>query len=134
MFRNFLLKTELKLTNKIITLTNYTKDQLGLTLNKENICYSVIPHGPFVYPNKSKNKKNDKRNFLFFGRILPYKGLKNLLIAFQKIEEKNKNVKLKIVGSGSLSQYKKIIENINNIEIINEWVLDENVGFIFDVY
>ena len=67
---------------------------------------SVVPHGHYAgwYPppeNKAKARKrlqlpHDTRVFLFFGLVREYKGLENLLDAFQRIDAKG--CQLLIIG------------------------------------
>lgn len=130
-FRNFLLKIEINKANKIITLSNHVKNYLlsNFSIQENNI--SVIPHGLFNYSLKKSNCKSNSINILFFGRILPYKGLDNLLVAFEDIRKKYKHVKLKIVGHGDISNYKLKKDNSKNISIYNKWVCEEMVGKFF---
>lgn len=54
-------------------------------------------------PTKTTAKKKDI-NILCVARLVPEKGIQDLLEAFHKIYEKNKNVRLVFVGSGPLKQ------------------------------
>lgn len=72
---------------------------------------------------------------LFFGFIRPYKGLKYLLEAMP-IVTKKVNVKLLIVGEfwDKEEKYRKQINNLGlrtNVEIINRYVPNEEVGLYF---
>ncbi len=91
----------------------------------------VIPLGPLNYSSSSKVvEKQEFRTVLFFGRIAPYKGLDTLLEAFKKVTE-TIPCRLRIVGDGNIDRYKNWLTQIPNVEIINRWVAEEEVGDIF---
>jgi len=83
-----------------------------------------------TYYKKSKIKKNENFNILFFGRISPYKGIKFLLDAVVDIIENHKdiNITLTVAGSGSydfdISPYYKY----SQIEIINKFTTQEELA------
>ena len=94
----------------------------------KNIFVSSL--GIYEYLNKYKNgtkKTNKKFNFLFFGRVSPYKGIDLLLKAFSDIENQHANVKLIVAGSGEywfdISTYKQY----ENIEIINRYIPNQEL-------
>lgn len=98
----------------------------------------IIPHGIFdnykkVYDNQLKHKYDDSKiNFLFFGRITPYKGLNVLARAYKKLSEEYSNVALTIVGNGNFSPYQESYKNLKNVTIINRWIKDEEVYGYFE--
>lgn len=76
---------------------------------------SVIPMGVDLSrfcPTVIK-KKNNKVNILFIGRLVPEKGIAELVTAFNSLHQKNHDISLTVIGSGPL--YSKIagIEGIN---------------------
>ena len=61
--------------------------------------------------------KNDENAILFFGRLRPYKGLEDLLAAFQLLVEKHSGYRLIIAGEpkkGSEGYREEIQETVNN--------------------
>ncbi len=75
--------------------------------------YRIIPNGVNIKRFSSDNqilKKFDdgKINLLFVGRHDPRKGIKYLYKAMDRIIEKNKNVRLIVVGKGFLKNYYKM--------------------------
>ena len=98
----------------------------------------VIPHGIFdnykkVYDKKLKHKfDNQKINFLFFGRVTPYKGLDVLAEAYRRLSAEHPDVALTLVGNGDFSPYKEAYENLKNVTIVNRWIRDEEVYGYFD--
>ena len=93
----------------------------------------VIPHGEFSYYSglSSLQKGHHPPTLLFFGRISKYKGIEVLLKAFSIIKKQIPQARLLIVGSGDLSPYKKQLENLEDVTVINRWVKDEEVGAYF---
>lgn len=83
------------------------------------------PTIPFVYEDIIYDrlyKKKDKYNILFLGRIDPDKGLHELLEAFEHlIVHKNYNLKLEIVGDGSI-----LADLRNKVKELN---LDNHITF-----
>jgi glycosyltransferase involved in cell wall biosynthesis len=127
----------IKKSTKIIVLSQGFISQI---INKygilqENICW--IPHANFNYYiplNDDCSVKNKIFNkILFFGRIYEYKGLSVLLKAMNILEKTNKNICLKIVGSGKLSKEEKIlIEKLGDkVELINRWINEDDVHSFF---
>ncbi len=98
----------------------------------------VIPHGIFDNYKKIYNSSlkhiydKEKTNFLFFGRITPYKGIDVLAKAYAKLSNEYSNVALTVVGNGDFSQYKEVYKNLKNVTIVNRWIKDEEVYGYFD--
>jgi glycosyltransferase involved in cell wall biosynthesis len=96
----------------------------------------VIPHGPLFYPSgkiqKDRSKTNEEKAIiLFFGRILPYKGLDILIKAFKEVR-KTHPAQLNIVGEGDLELYTPLLNNLLDVNIVNRWIPDDEVGEWFE--
>jgi glycosyltransferase involved in cell wall biosynthesis len=96
----------------------------------------VIPHGPLFYSSRSTQDKRMKPDqgiptILFFGRITPYKGLDILLKAYKELKVTHQ-VRLLIVGDGKLEPYKPLLQNLSEVEVINRWIPDGEVGEFFE--
>jgi glycosyltransferase involved in cell wall biosynthesis len=92
----------------------------------------VIPIGPLTYSPTIKvgNKSNRLPTLLFFGRIAPYKGLEILLEAYGRIK-KILPCRLRIAGDGNLTPYKNLLAKMTDVEIINRWIAEDEVGDFF---
>jgi glycosyltransferase involved in cell wall biosynthesis len=96
----------------------------------------VIPHGPLAYPSRASLDNSKKSNhgipaILFFGRISHYKGLDILIKAYRELK-KTHQAQLLIVGEGDLDPYRHLLEGLSDVEIINRWISDNEVGEWFE--
>ena len=133
----FLLQRQaLVKADNIIILTEVFKKHMQFLYNKTSNQIHVIPHGIFSYYKNIEERKKffyDEKNinFLFFGRIEPYKGLHVLSKAYKKISEEYKNISLTIVGNGDFSEYEYEYKDLKNIRVINRWIEDNEVNIFF---
>jgi glycosyltransferase involved in cell wall biosynthesis len=133
---NIILKNisniSIKQADRVVILSNVFKDTvINLGISPDKI--DIIPHGEFsYYVRKSPNvKKEFKNTILFFGRISEYKGIEVLLRAFKIIKQEILDAKLLIVGSGDITKYKELITPLKDVEAVNRWVRDDEVGVFF---
>jgi glycosyltransferase involved in cell wall biosynthesis len=116
----------LKMADQIICLSEYTKRQFEKVLQKK---ITVIEHGNTYkkeirqFKPSQNNSSSDKVTLLFLGSIKPYKGVMNLLKAFQNLvsNPKYKNLRLKIIGVAEYV-YQKEIEDYITENMLNELV------------
>jgi glycosyltransferase involved in cell wall biosynthesis len=131
------LKTLLRGADHLVTLTEHVKQFVMLTHSIDTSDITVIPHGVFSYYEADKPKQLPESNsepviLLYFGAITYYKGLDILLEAFAILENQNEQpVKLEIWGSGDISNYKHLIENLEQVHIENRWIDESEVGGLF---
>lgn len=102
----FFTKFLAKLSNKLIVHCQAAKLEVMKIYDKDDSSIIVIPHGNYIDKYKNTISNHDARNklnvseedkvFLYFGQIRVYKGIPELISAFNKLG--NKNVKLFIVG------------------------------------
>ncbi len=136
LFRKFIVNYSLKRADKIVAVTQETKDFLIQTHNINSQKISLIPLGVdtdfFKFDNKTrlsvrkkfKIKENDVA-LIFSGTIVRRKGIELLLEALSEI--KNENVKLLIVGSGDVSYMKELKDLSRRFEIQNKVIF---AGFV----
>lgn len=95
----------------------------------------VIPLGELSYYNTISSAPaidgHHPPTILFFGRILPYKDLSNLLDAFSIVTRHVPNARLLIVGSGDMSPYEQRVNGRSDIVVVNRWIPDEEVAAYF---
>jgi glycosyltransferase involved in cell wall biosynthesis len=119
-----------KLPDVLVTHSEFIKQDLLPHTNKPVV---VIPLGAYasVASKFSKRERTAAKNFLFFGRILPYKGLSDLVEAFIKLSSKHADLKLTVAGQGYVSGELKAKINSAKITLINRWLgLEEIAGLV----
>lgn len=97
-----------RLADKIFVHTERMKSELIQEFGVEGNAVRVIPFGIYsslpntdLTPGAAKKRlglSSQERTILFFGRIVPYKGLEHLLAAFEKVHSHNPNYRLIIAG------------------------------------
>lgn len=78
-----------------------------------------------VYNQFYKKNYNKKIIFGYIGRIIPEKGILNLLEAFTDLEKKYKNIELRIAGDGPLLKQIKQKYNSKNIKYLGKLSYEE---------
>lgn len=112
-------------------------DACGNWLKKFNIKASGTWYNSIDTNQKVPNRKNHKGiNFLYAGRLIKQKGVKNILDVFSKIEKEYSNVHLYIAGDGP--EYYDYINNYksNNITFLGKLDYDTLLKYyaITDVF
>jgi glycosyltransferase involved in cell wall biosynthesis len=103
---------------------------------------NVIPEGSYVtYYKKIQHegiqlkKEAEKFTFLYLGQIRKYKGLPELISAFQELEN-HENIRLIIAGKvleQELHLFEKKCEGIQNIKFINEFIREEEIEAYYNL-
>lgn len=110
---------------------NYVREKYNKNTFYMPLCrhdsYKEIKEKKIIY--KYNNKK---QNFIFFGRISPYKGLNFLCEAYKKIENEFDNCHLIVAGNGDFSPYVKMYNELKSVSILNQWIADDEVESLFD--
>jgi glycosyltransferase involved in cell wall biosynthesis len=116
---NFLIRSLIKRSKFLITLSNDVADKTK-SINPE-INVSVYPHPIFDFPTSEIDVIASKKFILFVGRIREYKGVDNLITAFDNLDLKG--LELVIAGEGNL----KIRTNPKLI-VINRWLQENEIS------
>lgn len=127
---NFLLRWELRFSKAVVVLSNSVgrvlAEECGDILRRKTIHVSTLPlfKSPEINADNGASAPRSTTNFLFFGRIAPYKGLEILLRAFSNLP--NQEARLTILGTGALSDdLQSAIESDDRIQCRLGW-LDES--------
>lgn len=109
------------------TFREFTVNYFGV----ENHRIHTIPHGVFDYYEKMAvyniEPMKAQTNFLFFGRIEPYKGLQLLVEAYAQLVQEGDDVSLRIAGSGDLGELHDLLSELKSVKIDNRYIPDEEV-------
>ena len=115
---NILIRYIVKRSNFLIALSNDVA--VKIRNFNQNIKVAVYPHPTFDFSNSLDSVKDVGQYVLFIGRIRKYKGVKNLIAAFSKLQEKN--FELLIAGEGN---YK--FKSYPRIRVINRWLAENEI-------
>jgi glycosyltransferase involved in cell wall biosynthesis len=132
--RRVLLDREVEASDWLVTLTQYTRD---LAIEHNHYAadrISVIPHGVFPYLSSASAQRpaGDLLQLLFFGRLMPYKGLDLLLDAYRLLKARQVPVALRIVGPGSVEPYTNKLSGLADVFCDIRWIPEEEVGPAFE--
>ncbi len=129
-FKHMTLTIQYRLVDHIFVHTDEMKSELCGDFGVRAQAVTVIPFGinnvardTDLTPSEAKRRLSigeEERTILFFGRIVPYKGLEYLLAAFQEILPKDPSYRLVIVGEpmkGCEEYYKQILQTANGTDI-----------------
>jgi glycosyltransferase involved in cell wall biosynthesis len=132
------------MANGFVIHSEYDRELLKKHYNLEKRLIALIPHGPYYQyhetndEQKFQNTESSCCNLLFFGLIRPYKGLENLIMAFDALPE---NVidkyRLTVVGETweGWDKPKALIEQSqyrDRITFVNRYVTDIEVTQFFE--
>lgn len=117
---------------EIWTVSNFIKsavDELSdKGTNKVKVLYNAVDTKLFSKKITENEKKNLKRKigiknefiYLYVGRLMPGKGVYELITAFNNLNKKHVNIKLIIIGGGiSLNNKDPYIEKLRNLKDSN---------------
>jgi glycosyltransferase involved in cell wall biosynthesis len=127
------LLREAKAADQVVTLTRAVADQLirSKVIPEEKI--SVLFHPDLRYQPEFFAGPSSGRSLrvLFFGRILPYKGLSIFVDAIEMLRGAGVAVQAGVFGEGELGSEHKRLEALG-AEIRNGWIDAEDISRMFD--
>lgn len=121
----FVMQQAARKAQKIITVSNATKDEIidHLYINKHKIVVTYEGVDKHIACSKWHIEKNDKRSaisdkqyFLYIGNAYPHKNLERLIEAFSKLEHQNSKTKLILVGKEDFF-YKRLKEKVSAMRL-----------------
>lgn len=120
-------------SDRYIILSDVFKKQLIQSGIKEKDIL-IVPHATFNTYNHGAVFDSKKYNrFLFFGRIIKYKGLDVLLRSLEYVLRDCPEAKLVIAGNGNMGEYEVLLDKYKtNIDLHIEWIRDEDVKKYFE--
>lgn len=123
---------ELSAADKVVALSRHVERQLVTGYRYPAGRIAVIPLGPFAYPGEAAAVRRFPRDrpfrFLFFGRILAYKGIHLLLDAYRALTAQRGDVELCIAGGGDFASYRAQLADLPRVTLINRWIEDREIS------
>jgi glycosyltransferase involved in cell wall biosynthesis len=118
--------------DEIVAISLFMKNSLvnygGINKRKVHVIYPNLPESSYI-----EKEIEETFTITFIGKLELWKGVSNLLRAFKKVAEKRSNVKLLIVGNGSLEKHLKrfvIREKLQGIVSFKGWVPHSSLPLI----
>jgi glycosyltransferase involved in cell wall biosynthesis len=113
----------------VITLSEYVAERLEAqhALGRRPLIRSVHPPRPFHPPPPPVLAHGGKLRLLFFGRLLPYKGI-DLLVEALKLLGPRDDFVLRVVGSGPESAELRALAALPGVTVENRWVPEDEIG------
>jgi len=148
-FANFFMKAATKLSDKIITVSEFSKQEIikytGCSASKINTIHNGVDQKHFREIEATSFPQNlvilPEKYILYVGNVKPHKNLLTLLKAFSKFtEDDHHNYKLLIVGKKegfitSDTQIAKLLQSNRNLEnqvVFTGFVDDKDLPFIYN--
>ncbi|WP_043647336.1 glycosyltransferase family 4 protein [Caenispirillum salinarum] len=128
--RNQLLAQDIKAADGVLTLTESVRGLLNERHGFPRRRTWVAPHGVFSYGHPAEPRRlpaDRPPRLLFFGRILPYKGLDVFLQAVAALHERGLKVDVEIWGSGSMEGLCHLLPEAECLRLENRWIAEEEI-------
>lgn len=134
-WRRWLLRRDIAAADGAITMTDAVRERLialhGFPPDRAwtaplGVHLSETRSTPRVFPMHRPIR------LLFYGRILPYKGLDILLKALPLIRSAYPHVQLEIWGAGNLGPYQPLLQQLSGVRLENRWLAEDEIPTIFE--
>ncbi|UEG54952.1 glycosyltransferase family 4 protein [Mucilaginibacter daejeonensis] len=102
LYRKLVTKLSSSIADKIITVSNFSKDEivnaLHIAPDKIKVIYNGINHLPFQFNYNTKVDFNNKKYILYFGVLEQTKGIPELIKAYEQIADQIIDYNLIFIG------------------------------------
>ena len=121
--------------DRVITLSSAVAERLASTGRVSQSKIATLVHPDLDYrvgvPRPRAAPAGRPLRCLFFGRIMPYKGLPLLLDAWEILRRDGLSIELGVYGEGDLDDCADRLRLLG-AEVVNEWIAEDRVAAIFD--
>jgi glycosyltransferase involved in cell wall biosynthesis len=113
-----------------IALTAFVADRMAElhAIPRERI--AVVPHGVTTFDRSgvaAGRSSGEPLRLLFFGRILSYKGLANLLAAYETLRVEGRRLTLHIAGAGELGPLAETMAELPDVTVDQGWIPEDRI-------
>ncbi len=138
-FKNLIGKRIIKLSKdaeRVIFVSKNVEEETKKMISPKKLCNAVvIQNGVEDRKKEYDNIKEKSDSFVFIGRVVEEKGIRELVEAFNKVNKKFQKAELNIYGDGEIEKYKQKYGNYNNVHFYGRTnevlrVLAENEAFV----
>ena len=129
--RRLMIRNDIRQADLVLTLSESVHRDLieRFHCRAEQVRLSSI--GPFRYGDRPSGRPRrlgpPPHRLLFFGRLLPYKGLDRLIDAMRLLAQQGVPATLRVVGEGSID----LPELPSSVEIDRRWVPEDEIATVF---
>jgi len=134
-WRRWLLRRDIDASDAALVLTRSVGGSLQANYEYPSDRVFLSAHGHFgdrsgeVEPRQLPADRPAR--LLFFGRILPYKGLDLMLEALPYLRREFPNLQLEVWGNGNIATYQAAIDAIGDVRVENRWIEEAEIPQIF---
>lgn len=136
---NWRRRQETQRASAIICLSSAVADGVARQTSYPRDNIAIIPYGiptmtglrptPRTYPQERPFR------FMFFGRIMDYKGLDTLLEAYAQLYPQTlsqssppqASIELWVVGAGDVTPYQAALQKLSGITLVNRWIEEQEI-------
>jgi len=128
---DWLVRREIKGSDRIVTFSEHVADRLIAIGDVSEGRLERLFHPIFRFGGAGDMRQHPASPFrlLFFGRILPYKGVPMLLEAFARLRAAGDDIKLSVIGRGEIVAPAEL-KSQPGLSIKTGWVAPDAIGEI----
>jgi glycosyltransferase involved in cell wall biosynthesis len=123
--------------DRVITLSASVAERLVATGHVSRSKITTLFHPDLAYgaglPRQTAVSAGRPLRCLFFGRIMPYKGLPLLLDAWELLRREGLSIEVGVYGEGDLADCADRLHRFG-AEVVNEWIAEDRIAAIFDQF
>ena len=139
-----------RIANALVALIQYMNNRLVVEFSDKVIIHGIelagcrlisklpnhkveiVPHGDFsFFAPSGEIVEAQKNNILFFGRVVPYKGIEYLIQAGKLVRNQISDMTVTIAGEGNFAKYERLIKGDSHFIIYNRFISDVEVAQLF---
>jgi glycosyltransferase involved in cell wall biosynthesis len=126
---DWLVRREIRGSDRIVTFSGHVADQLVARGDVPESRIARLFHPIFRFGARPSAERASPFRLLFFGRILPYKGVAMLLDAFARLRADGFDIVLNVIGRGEIDAPAALTVQLG-LTIRTGWVSPDAIGAI----